>query len=103
MFTNGQGQPISRNRTGHLWRAASSRAKLPEGTSWHDLRHWFASALIRAGESVKVVQTRLGHASAAITLDTYTHLWPSDEDRTRDAVGAALIPPADIPRTSAQA
>jgi integrase len=39
---------------------------------------------------VKVVQARLGHATAAETLDTYSHLWPDDEDRTRAAVDAVL-------------
>ena len=90
IFTTERGQPVTRNRSGHLWRAAAKRAKLPEDTSWHDLRHFYASVLIRAGESVKVVQKRLGHASAAVTLDTYTHLWPSDEDRTRGAIESVL-------------
>lgn len=52
----------------------------------HDLRHFYASALIRAGLNVKVVSVRLGHANAAMTLNTYSHLWPDDEDRTRAAV-----------------
>ena len=46
--------------------------------------------LIRHGESVKVVQERLSHATAAETLDTYAHLWPDSEDRTRDAVDSVL-------------
>jgi integrase len=55
-----------------------------------------ASLLIAHGESVKTVQDRLGHASATETLNTYSHLWPDSEDRTRDAVdealGAAAVP-----------
>ena len=39
---------------------------------------------------MKVVQARLGHATAAETLDTYSHLWPDSEDRTRQAVEAVL-------------
>ena len=35
---------------------------------------------------VKVVQAHLGHKSAAMTLDIYSHLWPQDEDRARAAV-----------------
>ena len=50
----------------------------------------FASLLIRHGESVKTVQARLGHASAAETLDTYSHLWPDSDDRTRVAVDGVL-------------
>jgi integrase len=56
----------------------------------HDLRHFYASLLIRHGESVKVVQARLGHATAAETLDTYSHLWPDSEDTTRAAVDSAF-------------
>ena len=50
----------------------------------------YASLLINAGESVKAVQNRLGHASAVETLDTYGHLWPDSEDRTRKAVEKAF-------------
>jgi hypothetical protein len=58
--------------------------------TFHDLRHYYASLLIRHGESVKVVQKRLGHKSAVETLDTYSHLWPDSEDRTREAVDEVL-------------
>ncbi len=73
-----------------MWRKAAKVAGLPVGTGMHDLRHTYASLLIRKGLSVKVVQARLGHATAAETLDTYGHLWPEDEDRTREAVEVAL-------------
>lgn len=36
------------------------------------------------------VQARLGHASASETLDTYSHLWPDFDDRTRAAVDSVL-------------
>ena len=39
---------------------------------------------------MKTVQARLGHASAAETLDTYSHLWPDSDDRTRAAVDSVL-------------
>jgi integrase len=64
-------------------------AGLPDSVSFHDLRHFYASTLIAAGCSIKAVQTTLGHATAAMTLDVYSHLFPSDEDRIRDAVEAA--------------
>ncbi len=76
-----------------------SRRGLPKGTGMHALRHYYASLLIRYGESVKTVQARLGHASAAETLDTYSHLWPDSDDRTREAVDAVLGAPADSLRT----
>ncbi len=74
------------------WRAGADRASLPATTGWHELRHFYASLLIAAGESVKVVQSRLGHATADETLNTYSHLWPDTEDRSRTAVDVGLAP-----------
>jgi integrase len=65
--------------------------------TFHDLRHYYASLLIRHGESVKVVQKRLGHKSAVETLNTYSHLWPDSEDRTREAVDEVLGQAASRP------
>ncbi|GAU67617.1 hypothetical protein SSP35_05_01840 [Streptomyces sp. NBRC 110611] len=72
-----------------------ARVVIPEGASLHDLRHFYASLLIKHGENVKTVQKRLGHTKPSITLDTYTHLWPDEEDTTRAAVEAVLgdVPP----------
>ena len=93
VFTSELGAPIRRQNFGRMWRGAVARAGLPTGTRFHDLRHYYASLLIRYGESVKVVQSRLGHASATETLDTYSHLWPDSEERTRQAVQEALRDP----------
>jgi len=46
----------------------------------HDLRHTSASLAISAGANVKAVQRMLGHASAAMTLDTYAELFEDDLD-----------------------
>ena len=48
--------------------------------SAHDLRHTAASLMISSGASIKAVQRQLGHKSAAMTLDTYGHLYPDDLD-----------------------
>jgi integrase len=90
VFTTSAGLPIRRTRFSEVWRAAATRAGLPPTITFHDLRHFYASLLIRHGESVKVVQKRLGHKSAVETLDTYSHLWPDSEDRTREAVDSVL-------------
>ncbi|HEY2999837.1 MAG TPA: tyrosine-type recombinase/integrase [Acidimicrobiales bacterium] len=89
IITGSAGRPVARNRAADVMRAASDRAGAPT-VRFHDLRHFYASALIRRGLSVKVVQARLGHASAVETLDVYGHLWPDDEDRTRQAVDELL-------------
>ena len=97
VFTSSTGTPIRRTRFGEGWRDAVKGAGAPHGTGFHALRHFYASLLIRHGESVKTVQARLGHANAAETLDTYSHLWPDSNDRTRAAVRAVLL--ADSART----
>lgn len=83
-------KPITRQAFGHKWRPAVEAAGLPAGTGFNALRHYYASLLIRHGESVKTVQARVGHASAVETLDTYSHLWPDSDDRTRDAIDSVL-------------
>ena len=105
MFAD-DGRPWSRQNFGRAWhrglRAASDCPKHRTANrdskadcvcivaDFHELRHFYASLLIRHGESVKTVQARLGHASAAETLDTYSHLWPDSDDRTREAVDTAF-------------
>lgn len=73
---------------------------LPDGFRFHDLRHYFASLLIGSGLDVKVVQTRLRHASATTTLNTYGHLWPDADESARAAVGAVVAARADSVRTT---
>jgi integrase len=90
VFVAEQGAPIRRTGFSATWRPAAVEASLAAGTGFHALRHYYASLPIRHGESVKTVQARLGHASAVETLDTYSHLWPDSEDRTREAVDSVL-------------
>ncbi|MBX9243429.1 site-specific integrase [Actinotalea ferrariae] len=90
VFRTATGRPLRRSTFGDIWRAAVTEAGI-EGLVPHGLRHYYASLLIRHGESVKTVQERLGHASAVETLDTYSHLWPDSDDRTREAVDSVLL------------
>ncbi|WP_261799200.1 site-specific integrase [Microbacterium wangchenii] len=55
----------------------------------HDLRHTAASLAISAGANVKAVQRMLGHASAAMTLDTYADLFDDDLDYVAQALTSA--------------
>lgn len=90
LFTGeGNTNPPHQNTVGTTWRRTCARAKVT-GYTLHDLRHFFASALIAAGCDVVTVQRAMGHASATTTLRTYAHLWPTAEDRTRKAT-AELI------------
>ncbi|MEU3071980.1 tyrosine-type recombinase/integrase [Streptomyces laurentii] len=105
LFTMEEGEPLNYRRWKTEWngarkalQAAESGAAECEGRKavelphmvTHDLRHFYASALIAGGASVKQVQLVLGHASAVITLRIYAHLWPGEEDRTRAVMDAVL-------------
>lgn len=95
------GQPLTRQRSGHIWRPTAKTAGLMAGTGtgMPALRHYYVRLLIRYGESVKTVQARLGHKSATETLDTYGQMWADSDDRTREAVDSVLGSSADAPRT----
>lgn len=86
------GRPMTRQRFGRTWRPVAKAMGLTSetGTGAHALRHYYASLQIRFGESVKTVQSRLGHKSAHETLDTYGHMWADSYDRTREAVDSVL-------------
>ena len=68
---------------------------LPPGFRLHDLRHFYAALLISAGLDVKVVQSRLRHASAKTTLDPYAHLCPDSDDSTRAAIDGVITARSD--------
>jgi len=99
LFTLAAGGPLGYRAWRVTWTGVGETVALDVDT--HALRHFYASALIAGGASVKVVHTRLGHASAVITLNTYGHLWPGDDDLTRDVMDAAFGLLADSLRTRA--
>lgn len=87
------GLPLDSDRFGHQWRRACRAAGAP-GLGYHSLRHTFASTLLSRGVSVKAVADWLGHSSPTITLATYAHLMPADEEVARAVLDAAFSPPA---------
>lgn len=89
LFEGEQGNPWHQNTVGYYWRKARAEAGCPS-VRLHDLRHFYASGLIAAGCDVVTVQRALGHSSATITLNTYSHLWPTAEDRTRTAAAGMM-------------
>lgn len=57
-----------------------------DGLKLHELRHTMATQLLANGVDLKTVQSRLGHANASLTLNTYAHAIPA-----RDEAAANLI------------
>ena len=65
------------------------RAELPQ-IRFHDLRHTRATLLLSRSVHPKYVQELLGHATIAVTLDTYSHLIPGMGTHTARAMEDAL-------------
>jgi integrase len=80
VFTTWHGQPLRNpNWRRDVFDRAAADAGL-EGLTPHELRHTAASLAVSAGANIKAVQRMLGHASAAMTLDTYVGLFDDDLD-----------------------
>ncbi len=81
VFTSPNGAPLrNSNFRRQVWYQAVEETGLPEDLRIHDLRHTCASLLAAAGANPKAVQVHLGHSSITVTMDRYTHLFPSDVD-----------------------
>lgn len=100
MFMSREAKPLNRNYYNRgIWRPALLAAGVEpgRGNGMHALRHFYASVLIDAGESVKAVAEYLGHADPGFTLRVYAHLLPSSEGRVRSAIdrvfGSDRCPP----------
>jgi integrase len=90
VFTTEAGTPINpSNLRQRSFAPLLERAGLPH-VRFHDLRHTCATLLLGRGVHPKFVQELLGHASVAITLDTYSHAVPGMGDQTATAVEDAL-------------
>ncbi|MFC9767023.1 tyrosine-type recombinase/integrase [Rhodococcus jostii] len=87
MFPGDGENPWHQNSVGYRWRKTRKAVGL-SSLHLHHLRHFYASGLIAAGCDVVTVQRALGHSSPTVTLNTYSHLWPDADDRTRGAADA---------------
>ena len=96
LFAGEGSDPPHQNTVGYWRRTTLADAGL-SGIKLHDLRHFYASGLIAAGCDVVTVQRSLGHAKATTTLNTYAHLWPTAEDRTRSAAESIMSAALGLP------
>ena len=90
VFATGVGTPIFRSDLiTRSFKPLLRRANLPD-IRFHDLRHTCATLLLSRGVHAKLVQELLGHATIAVTLDTYSHVLPGMDDGLADTMDEAL-------------
>lgn len=78
-----------------IWKPALTIAKLPTDTTFHDLRHTFASTALAEGVPISEVSRWLGHRSITTTVDLYGHLVPEASGRARDALDRVFLAESD--------
>lgn len=89
VFTNEIGKHLCHQTIGTRYKKLVTAAGLPDAR-FHDLRHSYAVASIRAGDDIKTVQSNLGHHSAAFTLDTYAHATAQMKKESADRMQAHI-------------
>jgi integrase len=90
IFASEASEPLDRrNVTTYRFKPLLKRAGLPQ-IRFHDLRHTCATLLLGRNVNPKIVSEMLGHATIAITLDTYSHVLPNMQDHAAAAMEEAL-------------
>lgn len=89
VFTREDGEVMHPDNVTHMFQKLVARAELPR-IRLHDLRHTSASLALAAGVPIKVVSSRLGHSTTAITSDLYTHVVPVVARDAADRIAAAV-------------
>jgi len=83
VFCTSLGTPLNPNKVLERFKTVLNRAGLPD-MRFHDLRHSAATMLLSVGVHPKVVQELLGHNQISMTMDTYSHVLPTMQQRTHD-------------------
>jgi site-specific recombinase XerD len=86
VFPNRNGNMLSRRNVAHTLERMLTRVSFSKRPSLHDLRHTYASELIRNGINVKKVSQILGHSDVSTTLNIYVHVGEDEYDDVRDAL-----------------
>lgn len=92
VFAREDGQPTHPDLFSQTFQRAVKRLGLPT-IRLHDLRHTHATMGLAAGIPIKIMSTRLGHATTAFTQDVYMHSVPAMEDSAADQIADLIFNP----------
>jgi integrase len=82
--------PVTPGNVNRHMKRIAARAGVPP-IRFHDLRHTHATMMLVQGVHPKMVSERLGHATVAMTLDTYSHVIPDMQDGAAAAFDELLF------------
>ena len=89
MFASSTGTPLDSRNVTHALQDALKRAGLPR-QRFHDLRHAYATLMLKDGEELAVISRSLGHSNLSTTADVYAHLTPAMLERSAARMDAIL-------------
>lgn len=89
ILTDEDGSPVRPSALTRNFAVLAARCGQP-GLHYHDLRHSRITSLVEAGIDVRTISQAVGHASAQITLDTYTHPTPRMQAAAAEATDTVL-------------
>ena len=84
VFHTKSGNMLNRNNIDRMLKLMVDRSGIEQKPTLHDLRHTYASELIRNGVDMKTVQTVLGHSDISTTMNIYVHKSDDDLDILRN-------------------
>ena len=91
VFCKPNGEPEHPDMFSRRFKKQVAAAGLPTLRGPHNLRHTWATLALKAGVHPKIVSDRLGHATIAVTIDTYSHVTPSMDADAADLVAASIF------------
>ena len=83
------GAPLTTNALQHAFADVLERSGLPR-IRFHDLRHTYATLMLRNGVPVKVASSILGHSSISITLNVYSHVMTDMQEGATGVIDGIL-------------
>lgn len=86
LFPGEHGLPLNPDAISKRVKHYGQKAGLHKDFCLNSLRHTSASLLLQNGASYKTVQHRLGHSTATLTLNTYSHMMPGDDERAAETL-----------------
>jgi integrase len=89
VFTGTDGQPLQPWAVSKAFRNLSKAAMLP-AIPLHGLRHSYATLALASGVNPRIVSSRLGHSTVALTLDVYSHVLPQQDREAAERIAALL-------------
>ena len=90
VFTGKDGQPLQPWAVSKAFRDHARAAMLPP-IPLHGLRHTYATLALSSGVNPRIVSSRLGHSTVALTLDVYSHVLPQADQEAAERIAGLLV------------